>query len=59
MSIEMGNPKTVMEKVDAASNHVSGMMLAHMTKNEEMFTEKHEKVSKLLFDVMQMLEEAS
>lgn len=57
MSIEMENPKTLLEKVDAASNYVEQMMLAHMIKDEERFKQAHKEASGLLFDATRMIEE--
>ncbi len=57
MSIEMENPVTLMEKLDAASNLVEQMNLAHMIKDEETFKKAHKKASGLLFDSMRRLEE--
>jgi hypothetical protein len=56
MSIEINNPKTLLEKVDAAANLVEQMFLAHMVKDEKMFSEAHNKASKLLFDACRMAE---
>lgn len=55
MSIEMNNPKTLLEKVDAAANLVEQMQLAHMMKDERKFTEAKQKASSLLFDAVQMI----
>ncbi len=57
MSIEMNNPKTFLEKVDAAANLVEQMYLAHMVKDEQKFKEAHEKASALLFEAIQEIEE--
>lgn len=59
MSIEMDNPKTIMEKVDAASNLIEQMCLAHMIRDEITFRKAHKKAGDLLLDVMQKLEEKS
>lgn len=58
MSIEMGNPKTLLEKIDAASNLVEQMFLAHMMKDEAKFKEVHKKAGELLFDAVRMADEA-
>lgn len=58
MSIEMENPKTLLEKVDAAANLVEQMYLAHMMKDEPRFLEFKEKASQLLFESVQMLNES-
>lgn len=57
MSIEMENPKTVVEKIDAAANLVEQMNLAHMMKDEQMFREAWQKAGRLLFDALRMLED--
>jgi hypothetical protein len=56
MSIEIDNPKTTLEKADAAANLVEQMMLAHMIKDEAKFKEAHRKASSLLFDVVRDLD---
>jgi hypothetical protein len=56
MSIEMKNPKTAVEKIDAAANLVGQMYLAHQIKDEKHFQEVHKKASKLLFDALQQLQ---
>jgi hypothetical protein len=55
MSIELQNPKTTLEKADAAANYVEQMMLAHLIKDEAKFKEAHKKASSLLFDVVRDL----
>lgn len=57
MSIEMNNPKTILEKVDAAANLVEQMNMAHMIKDEETFRKAHQKAGKFLFDAMRLMEE--
>lgn len=57
MSIEMDNPETVLEKIDAAANLVEQMYLAHMIRDEERFKESHKKAADLLFEAVQMLDE--
>jgi hypothetical protein len=57
MSIEMENPKTTLEKADAAANLVEQMWLAHQVKDEKKFIESHHKASKLLFEVTRELED--
>lgn len=56
MSIEMNNPKTVYEKIDAAANLVEQMMLAHSIKDEAHFKVAHEKAGDLLFKAMRQIE---
>jgi hypothetical protein len=57
MSSEMNNPKTLLEKVDAAANYVEQMQLAHMLKDEAKFKEAHKKAGDLLLDAIQMIDE--
>lgn len=57
MSIEMNNPKTVYEKIDAAANLVEQMMLAHTIHDQERFKYAHKKAGDLLFDAMRQIEE--
>lgn len=57
MSIEMKNPKTVYEKIDAAANLVEQMNMAHMIKDEEYFAKVHKEAGDLLFKAMRQLEE--
>ncbi len=57
MSIEMDNPKTALEKVDAAANLVEQMYLAHMIRDEAKFKEAHKKAGYLLRDAIDMLDE--
>lgn len=57
MSIEMENPKTLMEKIDAAANLVEQMNMAHMIKDEAHFKKCHQKAGQFLFDAMRKLEE--
>lgn len=55
MSIELENPKTVLEKVDAAANLIEQMALAHAIKDQTHFNEAKEKAAKFLFQVTQEL----
>lgn len=57
MSIEMDNPKTLLEKVDAAANLVEQMYLAHTMKDDKTFSEAHKKAGALLFEATQMIDE--
>lgn len=57
MSIEMNNPKTVAEKIDAAANLVEQMNLAHMIKDESRFKQAHQKAGQLLFDALRQIED--
>ncbi len=56
MSIEMDNPQTPLEKVDAAANWVQQMFLSHMIKDESKFKEAHQKATSLLADVTDYLD---
>ena len=58
MSIEMENPTTLLEKVHAAANLVEHMYLAHQIKDESHFLKSKEKASQLLFESVQILNEA-
>lgn len=58
MSIEMDKPKTAFEKIDAASNLVEQMMLAHTIKDESHFRSCHRKAGQLLFDALRQLEQS-
>lgn len=57
MSIEIENPKTAFEKIDAAANLVEQMYLAHMIKDEKHFKEVHKKAGDLLFKAKRQLED--
>lgn len=59
MSIELENPQTLPEKIDAASNFVSQMMLAHKTGDEKHFMAIYERASSLLHGAMQDAEKGS
>ena len=56
MSIEMDNPKTALEKIDAAANLVEQMFLSHMIRDEATFKKSHQCAGTLLFDAMRQLE---
>lgn len=53
----MDNPKTLLEKVDAAANLVQQMYLAHVVRDEAKFKAAHQKATALLFDATQMIDE--
>lgn len=53
----MENPKTLLEKVDAAANLVEQMMLAKTINDDNRFKKAHQEAGKLLFDVMREMEE--
>jgi len=57
MSIEMENPETVYEKIDAAANLLEQMFMAHRIKDEAHFTKVHKKAGDLLFKAMRQLED--
>lgn len=56
MSIEMQNPQTIHEKIDAAWNLVEQMSLAHKIKNDDHFNICHEEAVKLLSEVATYLD---
>jgi hypothetical protein len=58
MSINVTNPKTLLEKADAAANLIEQMFLAHMVKDEKQFREAHTKAGKLMFEVVREIEKA-
>lgn len=57
MSIEMENPKTLLEKIDASANLVAQMMLAHKMRDEKHFMEVYNKASILLNEATTMADE--
>jgi hypothetical protein len=57
MSIEMDNPKTVAEKIDAAANLVEQMYLSHNIGDNEHFKKVHKKAGDLLFAAMRQIED--
>ncbi|HYF69107.1 MAG TPA: hypothetical protein VD884_13280 [Ohtaekwangia sp.] len=57
MSIEMENPQTIAEKIDAAANLVEQMYLSHMIRDEKKFRESHKQAGDLLFAAMRQLED--
>jgi hypothetical protein len=57
MSIEIENPTTLLEKVDAAANLVAQMRLAHMMHDEKQFNYAYQKASTLLADATSMIDE--
>lgn len=52
----MNNPKTAIEKIDAAANLVEQMNMAHMIKDDKHFAKCHTKASKLLFDALRQMD---
>ena len=59
MSIEMENPKTALEKIDAAANLVEQMFLSHQIRDENRFMYAHARAGKLLFDAIRQLEDSN
>jgi hypothetical protein len=57
MSIEMKNPKSVLEKVEAAANLVAQIQLANMTGDTAHIKCSAEAAGELLFEVSQALQE--
>ncbi len=53
----MNDPKTVVEKIDAAANLVEQMQMAHMIHDDAHFHKCHAKASKFLFDALRQCEE--
>lgn len=58
MSINLENPQTAFEKIDAAANFVEQMQLAHAIRDEERFKLAHKRAGELLFDAMRQMEES-
>lgn len=56
MSIEMENPETLGEKIDAASNWVAQIKLAKMIGDSARIELALEKSATLLFDALQIVE---
>lgn len=52
----MDNPKTDLEKVDAARNLVGQMMLMHKTGDSERFLECWKRANELLSQVVESLD---
>lgn len=52
MSIEMENPETTLEMVDALTNLVEQMFLAHQIKDERMFKIAYERAAELGFTLL-------
>ncbi len=57
MSIEMDNPKTPLELVDAARNHVAQIRIALMVGDRRKMEEQIEKAEERLFALQCKLEE--
>lgn len=56
MSIEMDNPQTPLEKVDAAANYVEQMYLSSKIGDIKTFEVAHTKAASLLADVTDELD---
>ncbi len=56
MSIELDNPKTTYERVDAAANFVMQMRLAHQIKDERTFIMAHKRASELLAEALEEID---
>jgi len=50
MSINLDNPESLIEKIDAARNFVEQMYLAHKVGDETTFTNAHKRAGDLLFE---------
>lgn len=57
MSIELENPKTGFEKVDAAANYVAQIRIALMARDTTRIEHALERAEKLLFDALRQMEE--
>jgi hypothetical protein len=57
MSIEIENPETLLEKVDALTNLIEQMLLAHRMRDEQRFNEAHDKAAQIGFEVSEALQE--
>lgn len=57
MSIEMENPATVYEKIDAAANLIEQMFMSHRIKDEAHFLKSHARAGQLLFEAMRQIDE--
>lgn len=57
MSIEMENPKTLVELIDAASNYVAQIRLAYMTGDGAHLIKCLDKANALLFEAVQKAQE--
>jgi hypothetical protein len=58
MSTEIDNPETLLEKVDALTNLVEQMLLAHKMRDEKKFNEAHDKAAQIGFEVLEALQES-
>lgn len=58
MSIEMENPKTLLEIVDAAANHVSQCSIALMVGSREHMEIALREANRLLLDATCMIEKS-
>ena len=56
MSIEMENPTTPLELIDAAANYVEQMALAKTIGDEKQFKKAHQKAGDFLFKAARLLD---
>lgn len=56
MSINMDNPQSLSEKLDALTNLIEQMYLAHRVHDELHFLMAHKQAAKLGFDLQRMIE---
>ena len=56
MSIELENPQTTLERVDAAANFVEQMYLSHKIGDESTFDKAHKRASELLAEATDELD---
>lgn len=57
MSIEMKNPKTPLEKADAAANLVGQMMMFEKIGDHVQFRRVHERAAEILYELTEQLVE--
>lgn len=56
MSIELDNPKTVYDKVDAAANYVEQIRIAIAVGDIKRANQSIDTIGQLLFDTMRQIE---
>ena len=59
MSIEMKNPQTLVEKLDAASNLVAQLKLSHDVGDKPHFARTYEKAIKLVMDALDAVQQGT
>lgn len=57
MSIEMENPKTIVELIDAAANLVEQMNMAKTIGDDKHFAKCHQKTGEFLHQALVLCEE--